>query len=124
MKTIDDLKTLLPELKKRVLDNPEIGSILYGSCEDDYDEYWADNYVCYDEDGWCIEISYKCIGDWDGDPGDYWTAPSSDLRRAWGEVIEITASHYDEDTDEETEFSDDDLNELWSALDEVLKNIA
>lgn len=123
MKTIDDLKALLPELKKRVLDNPEIGSTFYGRCEDDYDEDWADNYVCYDEDGWCIEISYKCIGDWACDSGDYWTPPSSDLKRAWGEVTELTASHYDDDTDEETEFTEDELNEIWNEIDQVLSSL-
>ena len=46
------------------------------------------------------------------------------LIKAWGEVTEITASHYDVDTDEECEFSVDDLNELWGALDNELKDIA
>ncbi len=123
MKTIDDLKALLPELKKMVLKNPEIGSTFYGRCEDDYDEEWADNYVSYEEDGWCIEISFKCIGDWSGDSGDYWTPPSYDLRRAWGEVTELSAYHCDENTDEETEFSEDELSGIWNELDKVLESI-
>lgn len=123
MKTASDLNNLIPQLTDLVLDNPEIGECYYGRCEDDYDETLADNYVCYEEDGWCIEISFKCCGEWDNDPGDYWTPPSSGLRRAWGEVTEITAYHYDEETDEETEFSNDDLNELWNALDKALEKL-
>jgi len=91
----------------------------WGRCDDS-----ITNYFCYEEDGWLIEVTYECCGEWDNDPGDYWTPPSCDLRKAWGEVTEITASHYDEDTDEETEFSDDDVKELWSSLDKVLEDIA
>ena len=58
------------------------------------------------------------------DPGDYWTPPSSDLRKAWGEVTEILVSHYDDDTDEESEFEEDDLKDLWSAIDKELEDIA
>ena len=91
----------------------------WGRCDDS-----TTNYLCYEEDGWLIEVTYECCGEWDNDPGDYWTPPSCDLRRAWGEVTEITATHYDEDIDEESEFSEEDVNKLWIALDEELKDIA
>lgn len=124
MKTIADLNALIPTICDLVKNNNhEIGSTWYGRCEDDYECNYESNCVCYEEDGWLIEISYKCAGDWDEDPGDYWTPPSCDLRRAWGEVIEITAYHCDEETEEETEFSEDDLSELWKAVDKVLENI-
>ena len=127
MKTIEDLNALIPSIidEFRGQDH-EIGESYFEQDEDGWGrcENKASNYFCYEKDGWLIEVSYDCCGDWDCDPGDYWTPPSYDLLKAWGEVTGITAYHYDEDTDEETEFSKDDLNELWSALDEELKDIA
>ncbi|MCM1142291.1 MAG: hypothetical protein NC453_27285, partial [Muribaculum sp.] len=78
MKTIDDLKALFPTLIELVANNDhEIGDSYieqdedgWGRCND-----YNDNYVSYEEDGWCIEISYRCCGEWDNDPGDYWTPP-------------------------------------------------
>lgn len=127
MKTIDDLKKLFPTLIELVANNDhEIGQSCYEQDEDGWgrcDDY-EDNYVSYEEDGWSIEISYRCCGVWDSDPGDYWTPSSCDLRRAWGNVTEITAYHYDDDTEEESEFSGNDLKELYKAINKVLKNIA
>ena len=127
MKTIDDLKALFPTLIELVANNDhEIGESYmeqdedgWGRCND-----YTDNYVSYEEDGWCIEISYQCCGDWDIDNGDYWTPPSCDLRKAWGEVTEITDYHYDDETGDESEFSDDDLKDLYKELDKVLEDIA
>lgn len=127
MKTIDDLNALIPsiidELKRQ---NHEIGESYFEQDEDGWVkcENKASNYFSYEEDGWVIEVYYDCCGDWDCDPGDFWTPSSCEIRKAWGEVTEITAYHYDEDSDEESEFSDDDLAKLWSALDEELKDIA
>lgn len=87
------------------------------------DEYET-NYFCYDEDGWDIEIGYECCGKWDIDPGDYWTPPTNDLVSTWGRVIDLTVSHYDEETDEETEFSADDLSGLRSELELKINSIA
>lgn len=125
MKTIADLNALIPQLIDLVLDDPEIGDSYYEQDEDGWGCFndYKTNYACYDEDGWYIEITYECCGEWSCDDGDYWTPTSCDLKRAWGSVSEITACHYDEDTDEETEFSDDDLKELWSALDKALEEI-
>ena len=127
MKTIADLNALIPTLVELLRNNDhEIGDSYIEQDEDGWgrcDEP-ASNYLCYEEDGWLIEVTYECCGEWDNDPGDYWTPPSCDLRRAWGEVTEITATHYDEDIDEESEFSEEDVNKLWIALDEELKDIA
>lgn len=81
------------------------------------------NYFCYEVDGWSIEVSYDCYSEWDIDPGDYWTPPCSELIRAWGTVTEVTAYHYDEESDEETTFSDEDVAELWEALEKELEQI-
>ena len=127
MKTVSDLNALIPTLVEQFSSNGhEIGESYYEQDEDGYGQCCDSilNYFCYEEDGWLIEIYYECCGEWDIDSGDYWTPPSCDLLKAWGEVTEITASHYEEDTDEETEFSEDDVKELWNALDEVLEDIA
>lgn len=118
MKTIQDLNALIPQLIDLVLEEPEIGGDGFGCYSDP-----KANSVRYAEDGWDIEICYECTGDWDNDPGDYMTPPSSKLRDAWGEVTEIGAYHYDEATDEETEFSESDMKEVRMSLDKALQNI-
>lgn len=127
MKTIADLNALIPTLVDLLRKNGhEIGESYYDQDEDGWGlcDDSTTNYLCYEEDGWLIDVTYECCGEWDNDPGDYWTPPNCDLRRAWGEVTEITVSHYDEITDEESEFSKEDVNKLWEALDEELKDIA
>ncbi len=127
MKTIADLNALIPTIVDLIRNNDhEIGDSYIEQDEDGWgrcDEP-ASNYLCYEEDGWLIEISYECCGESYNAPGDCWTPPCYDLIRACGEVTEILASHYDEETGDETEFSEDDVNKLWIALDEELKNIA
>lgn len=127
MKTIADLNALIPTLVEQLRHNDhEIGESYLEQNEDGWgkcSDYKTNNFY-YEEDGWSIEVTYKCAGDWDNDPGDYWTPPCHDLRRAWGEVEDISVYHYDDDTDEEVEFSGDDLNELWKALDKELEDIA
>ena len=126
MKTISDLNALIPQLKDLVLKNAVIGDSICEITEDGiggYDEPIS-NSVIYEEDGWNIEIVFDCSGEWESDPGDSWTPSECELLKAWGEVTEIFASYYDEDTEEETVFGADVLNELWSALDKALENIA
>lgn len=126
MKSKSDLNALIPTLVEQFLKKGhEIGESYFEHDEDDWGrcEDSTTNYFCYEEDGWFIEVTYECCGEWDNDPGDYWTPPSSNLRKAWGEVTEITASHYDEDTDEESEFSEEDLCELWEELNKSLEHI-
>ncbi|MCM1337725.1 MAG: hypothetical protein NC187_08165 [Candidatus Amulumruptor caecigallinarius] len=127
MKTIHDLRSIIPTIVALLAANDhQVGESSierdedgWGRCDD-----FADNCLTYEGDGWYIEVYYQCSGEWEYDPGDYWTPSSSDLRKAWGEVTEITASHYDDETGEESEFSGDDLTELWQELDKVLENIA
>lgn len=114
MKTIADLNALIPELIDLVIDNAIIGD------EEDH----PDTNLVYDEDGWFIDITYQCEGEYFYEPGDYWTPESSGLLSASGEIIRLKASHYDEDTEEETEFSEYDVRELCDALNCALANIA
>lgn len=121
MKTTSDLNALIPQLVALMLDNPKIGEHFQDG--NDYDETWSENYVSYDDDGWCVEVSFQCCGVWDYDRGDWATPPSWTLQHAWGEVTDLTASHYDETTDEETVFDGADLDELRSALDRSIKTV-
>lgn len=127
MKTIDDLKALLPTL----LDlfnktDHEIGETYWEQDEDGWGKCqdYEDNCFIYEEDGWSIEVNYRCCGEFCNDPGDYWTPPCYDLIRGWGEVTEITAYHYDEETGDESEFSEDELAEFFAPFDELLEDIA
>lgn len=127
MKTLKDLKKLIPIIVDQISGTDhEIGESYFEQDEDGWGRCsdYTTNYFTYEEDGWLIEVTYQCCGEWDNDPGDYWTPPSCELRKAWGEVTEISASHYDDDTDEETEFEEKDLSELWNAIDEALEDIA
>ena len=118
MKTLNDLKALYPTLCDLLANNDhEVGECTSDDCN------YAFNSVFYEEDGWSIEIDYQCCGRWSNDPGDYWTPSSSTLVRAWGEVTEIIASHYDEESGEEIVFTNDDLEELYNELDKVLEKL-
>lgn len=127
MKTIDDLKALLPTLLELFSkEDPQIGESYWEQDEDGWGKCndYESNCFIYEEDGWCIEINYECCGEFSNDPGDYWTPPCYDLIRAWGEVSEITAYHYDEETGDETEFSEEELAEFFEPFNEELKDIA
>lgn len=126
MKTTADLDALIPVLTDMMLAEPQIGDSCRYVDEDGITCQDVDpktNYVCYEENGWCIEVYYECCGKWSYDPGDYWTPESHDLVSAWGHVTAIYASHTDEDTDEETEFSEEEIEGLRNALDEALKSM-
>ncbi|MCM1140949.1 MAG: hypothetical protein NC453_20455, partial [Muribaculum sp.] len=63
MKTLDDLKKLIPTLVDLVKNNDhEIGKSYPEQDEDGWSmcSEYEDNYLCYEEDGWCIEICYRC----------------------------------------------------------------
>lgn len=126
MKTLEDLKNLFPILVDYVRENDHrIGSCYYEQDEDGWGLCcdYENNYVCYEEDGWYIEISYKCAGTWCEDGDGYWTPRETYLKSASGGVEEITATHYDEETGEETEFDDDDLDELYRRINKELENL-
>lgn len=85
MKTISDLNALIPTLVDLLSSNDhEIGESYYeqdedgwGRCDDS-----TTNYFCYEEDGWLIEVTYECCGEWDNDPGDdFETIPTSFERK-------------------------------------------
>lgn len=108
MKTIADLNAIIPIISEALVANDhEIGET---------------NEFIYDEDGWYVEITYSTDGEYYNEDGDYSTPSCYDLKRAWGEVIDLGASYSDEDGNE-VEFSNSDLKTLRSALNEALKDI-
>lgn len=117
MKTVTDLNNLIPVIVDQIAgQNHDIA--------DAEIEQPKTNCFTYDEGGWYIEVIYNCSGDYHCESGNYWDEPSCDLISASGEVEEISASYLDEETDEEIEFSGEDLDELWSAINRALENIA
>lgn len=120
MKTINDLNAYLPQIKSMMRVNAEIGEMFYGNCEDETEADWADNFICFEEDGWCVEVSYRCVGDVYDD--SRWTG-AKELVKGWGEVTDLQVSYWDEKTDTITEFPDKDLDEIWIELDKALENL-
>lgn len=97
----------------------ECGDDGWSRCND-----YIDNIFKYENDGWYIEVEYKCCGEWLEDSGDYWTPGCVELKKAWGEVEDVWATYTDRITGDEQDFCIDDLTELLNALNESLKNIA
>lgn len=123
MKTKSDLLKLFPLLINQLKENDHeipMSFILNSDGSGDPEE----NYFSYEEDGWQIEVVYDCWGEWEVDEGDYWTPSNRRLVKAWGEVTNLSVTHYDEETDEETEFSQKDLTELYNSLNEALLTIS
>lgn len=126
MKTIADLNSLTSTLEELLRNaNHKIGATYDEQDEDGWGkaEDWDYNYLLFKEGGWFIDIEYECNGVYAYEQGDYDTPPCDDLLRARGRITNINATHYDEDTDDATEFSDEDLKDLVKALDKVLEDI-
>lgn len=118
MKTIEDLKKIIPEILRIISTRKHNIGISYPELNEDgcgFTSEYGSNSISYDEDGWQIEIGYKCSGYLDEATGEY--------KSVFGEVTEIFVSHYDEDTDEETEFSEEDCYDLGVAIDRALENL-
>lgn len=127
MKTIDDFKALLPTLLDLFSnEDHEIGESYWDQDEDGWGKCndYTPNCFTYEEDGWYVEVHYECCGEYESDPGDYWNPPYCELIRAWGEVSEINVSYYDEDTEEEITFSEEELAEFFAPFDKLLKDVA
>lgn len=105
--------------------NHEIGNSYFECGDDGWNRCndYIDNIFKYEDNGWYIEVAYKCCGEWSEDAGDYWTPGSIELKKAWGEVEDVWATYNDKSTGEEYDFCMDDLTELLNALNQSLKNI-
>lgn len=126
METAKEIDALIPVLVDLLEKSPKkIGRSTYGQTEDGWqrEDYPETNSLDYCRDGWEVEVTYECTGFFEIDDGDRDTPPSVEINSAWGEVTDISASRYDEDTEETVEYSYDELRPLYAALDEVLREI-
>ena len=115
-------KDRLESITPTILEKFENAEHLVGYSDHEGDEYETNTFT-YEEDGWFFDIYYRCCGKWDISPGDYWTPPTHDLVSTWGDVLEITASYTDEESDEEIEFTEDELSELKAELEKIIESI-
>lgn len=126
MTQTDEIRDLIPVLVDLLERAPKnIGKSCYEQTEDGWQrqDRPEGNYLDYDQDGWEIGITYECTGFFEINDGDRDTPPSVEINSAWGEVTDIFASRYDEETEETVEYGYDELRPLYAALDEVLKEI-
>lgn len=118
MKTLSDLKALIPELTSHLLSQKhEIGGWYVDTDMDEDGDRGcivsnpAVNEFVYEEDGWLVEGDYECIGKLDSD--DCFSNPE-------GHFISLSVYHYDDETGDETSFSERDLTPVYDALDTAL----
>lgn len=113
------IETITPVILEAILNrNHKIGY-----SDHDGDEY-EENHLYFDNDGWYAEITYRLCGKWMIETGDYWTPPSEEPVNVWGDVEEMTVTYHDCDTDDDIEFSEDELAGLRKSINEILKEIA
>ncbi len=114
MKTIEDLKAIFESIVEAVINNEH----------DIQDGIWTENTVCFEQDGWSTEIEYECYGKFSHSKGDWWTPGDCDLINAKGKITSLECVAYiDPETGEETDFEDEDLNELKALLNKELECI-
>lgn len=90
MKTVDDIRALIPTIVDEILGSDHnVGA---------YSKYLANEYY-YEEDGWDIEVLYESTSDDD---------------KEWGRVIDITGRY------EDTELDGGELDELYEAINDAL----
>ena len=98
------LKELLPEIEKEL----KRSDLNIGDREPGYNDF------TFDQDGWYISFTYDLTGKWIRGYGfDHISSSVSDL----------SVEHYDEDTEKETIFNEDDLFMFREDLEEILKNM-
>ena len=106
-KTLDET---FDELVANMCDSIELGA----NDEDSSFSFYYEDY------GYLIEGSGRVGGNWCEDGDGYWTPREYYLKYGWGYLDELTITHYDEETDEETEFPDEIVNGIFSRLDKEL----
>lgn len=74
----------------------------------------------YEDHGYIIEGSGIVGGNW-YDAGDgYWTPRECYLTNGWGKVNVLTITHFDEETEEESEFSEEVIQNISERLENQL----
>lgn len=106
MKTVSDLNALIPSIINLLAENTT-------AIKENGD--WTDNYICYDEEGWVIEITYQSRGVFPERPYLLPTDKRDSFVGVEGRVLEILASFGDEN-EVFDEFTGADLEEMESAV--------
>ena len=104
MDTKAELKALLPEISRRLsmLDHN------IGDRESGYNDF------AYDQDGWYITFVYDLSGKWERGYG---------FDSVRGRVTDLSIEHYDEEREEEDQFSDDEIFKFREDLEAMINNI-
>lgn len=127
MKTKHDLDALTDDIVADISRQPhDIGYSGYETDEDGnggYVERYADNSYTYERDGWTVGVEYECCGTYSDFTGDRWTPSTQGLSDAWGRVTELWASHSDPTEDDERVFTDEELADMRTAIDNALRNL-
>ena len=117
------MEATIENLTAIILDELKVMNHNVGNSDiEDGDEY-ATNCQYFEKDGWHVELNYSLCGKWSFSNGDYWTPAYDDLVDVWGTVDEITVVYVDPVTEEETEFSEEELKEIHSIILETIKEI-
>lgn len=112
MKTTEDLNALIPTITAKFLAEFKTGDLSNGSNKSG---------VCYEEDGWVIDVDMDIDASFSYDEMGFDVIPwSVELESLSYSVTKVSAYHYDYDTDEETEFTEEECGELLAAFDNIL----
>ncbi len=106
MKSRTDLLSLIPRLSELL---PEADAV---SAEEPCFSGWAEFYA----DGWEVAFRVSLESEWEYEHGDYDSPDDYRLRRLEADIEEFSASHTDILTGEESEFSEQDLEEARGML--------
>lgn len=127
MKTTSDLKAQLPALISYLKSQKHEIGVWYEDTDMDEDgergciiSNPAVNEFVYEEDGWLVEGEYECIGKLESEPSTMWSPGYEEIGNPEGGFTWLSAYHYDEETNEATDFTDEDVNEIWDALNVAL----
>lgn len=122
MKTTADLNALIPIICELIANNDhEIGS--KGIDRIERIEFYEpeSNIVTYEEDGWLIEVLYKCTGEHHHSLASYYQPEEYYIRNIDAKLIEITASY--ENAGETIDFTEGDLKTMCEAVQKELDEI-
>lgn len=104
MDTKEIIKGVLPEIERQLITS----DFNIGDREPGYNEF------TFDQDGWYITFTFDLSGKWVRGYG---------IDHISSSVSALSVEHYDEDTDEDTIFNDDDLFMFREDLEAIINNI-
>jgi hypothetical protein len=116
MKTIEDIKALLPEVYKMMYDTMECGRILVDEVDG------GSNSCFFEKDGWEINVYYICQGYYYYMPQTYWEPSEEGFTKAWCEVSEIEIIYHDDNEGDQV-FENEVLLEIAELIDKEMEDV-